>query len=181
MPVGIGMQQQRRTLGCVPVLVQVGRQTGHARNPEVEGLGVRAPPRQGETAEARVDVQRDTGVEGDPTEDLDGIDASGRIVRGGGHQQEGVVADGGGHRFRCGRGGVWVDAEPDEPDTEQLGRFEKSGVRGGRHHHRTATGGITGVVAGRPHCQETTLGAAGGHRTHRVGSVKDAAAKGDQI
>ena len=76
-PVGVAVQDHRRALGRVAVLVDVGRDLGDARDPEVPRRHRPAEvleERQHEAADAAVDVAADAPLGGQRRQLLDRVD-----------------------------------------------------------------------------------------------------------
>ena len=180
MSVAVAVQQERRALWCVAVLVQVGGEAGDAVDSKIPGRQT-IPPRQCETAEAGVDVEGEIARPGDLGDLGDRIEHSRRVVGCRGHDENRVVPNGigdvvGAHRSRCRRHG-----HPDRLDTEQFGGLEECRVCGRRQDHRRLPGCSAHAIAGSLHGEQAALGATRGDRPHGVRTMKSGAAELDQI
>jgi hypothetical protein len=163
----VAVEDDRRALEGVPVLVQVGRQRGDAFDAEVPGrdrFADAGPEGEQPTAEAGVDVHREIAFERDRGEGLDGVDDPERVAGRGADDEDRAVIDGG--RARAGVGAA-VGAHRGAPvlDAQVLAGLGERGVHGlggddvGRRHPA-----VVALAAGRVHREEDRFGAAAGHR-----------------
>src|SRR5690606_30227207 len=155
--VAAAVQHERGALRHEPVLVQVRRHRGDARDPEVPRRQVVRPPGQHQTADARVDVEVDAARGAARGDVLDRVDGAARVA--------GCADDGEGDPAARGRdvvergeqvGGVHrtgarVDRHLDEVEAQVGGRLAEGRVRrGGQHQGETCvTAGGARTVAGR--------------------------------
>ena len=173
---GVGEEQGRGALGGVAVLVQVGRDRGHALDREIEVGDVGA-----ELARERREVAAHAGIDMHPAAVLarqrrdlgNGVDHAMRKGRRRAHHHRGVGREGGAHRRRVGaevgrqRRAHWQQAE------EVRGLVEGR-VRALRHQDfglRHAGAARQRAVARALDREEDALGAAGGHGAARLGTA----------
>jgi hypothetical protein len=166
------VDDHRRALGAVAVLVDVGGHGGDTRNAEVEGRNRRAEAFQEgeqEASETRIGVERDAPFGGEGRELGNGVDDSERIVGRRADDEGGPVGKELLHRVDVGAV-VPIHGRLHELEPEVLRRLGEGGMGG---HGRQQLGLLdaalgTGPVSGRFHGHQDALGAA---RRHRAGCV----------
>ncbi len=173
-----GVEQHRHPLRRVAQLVDVGRDGGDPLCPEVPrggGATLHLGERQHEPAHAGIDVAAGSHRCGQCGDLRDGVDQSGRIVHGRGHDQGGVRPDHGCHRVGVG-GEVGGDRGAAHGQPEQVGALVEGGV-GGLGQHDLGFGHATLGECPLP-CgldgEEDALGAAAGEEAGGLGPVEQA-------
>ena len=179
----VAVQQQRRALGGVGVLVGVDRDRRdalHREGPRRHGATEPGGVGQHPPADARVDVAAHPARGGCRGDLGDRVHHAVRVRRCAGDDQHGVVVDRVGHRGRVGAE-VGSDRHEHRLDAEVVrGLVERRVRRRGQHHPRPYD--VRAGVARTLHRQQDRLRAAGGHRADRaVGRVEEAAREADQL
>ncbi len=176
---GVAVQQHRHPLERPPVLVDVGRQRGDARDRQVprgHRLAEPLPERQEPPAEAGVDVEERPPLVGQCRQLGDGVDDAVGVAGGRADEQRGAPVEG----IERGRGGLrgeaTIGAHRDDHvlHVEVVGGLRERGVGrvGGDQHRLRDPTRPAGVLAGDLHGEEDALGAARGELPGRLRSTE---------
>src|SRR6516225_9051694 len=169
------VQDHRRALGGVAVLVRVGRHRGDARQPEVERRHrVAEPlgPGHDEPPEAGIDVAAGAALGGQRGDLRYRVDHTVRERRRRRHHDCGPLRDGLGHGRQVGLEAL-VHRHPDQRHIEEPGGLVERRVRGHRRDDLRRGDATTGPgeVPVRLHRQQDALGPAGGDRAGNGGAA----------